>query len=53
MKIDGNKFMKWLHKIREEEGREAKRIGIENKRKRDLEIAREVLKRYRIPIVKI
>lgn len=49
MKIDGDKFMKWLHKIREE----AKRQGADYKRNRELEISRAIVKKYRIPIVKV
>lgn len=53
MKIDGNKFMKWLHVMREKESKEANRIGKGLKYNRDLEISRELAKRYRIPIIKV
>lgn len=51
MKVDGNKFMEWLHKIREEDTREKKRIGFAAKRIKNEMIADVITKKYNIPIV--
>lgn len=53
MKIDGNKFMKWLHKTREKESRRLKRLGRTNKRIKDSQTVSEIIKQYGIPIVKV
>lgn len=50
---DGDKFMKWLHKIRKEEDLEARRIGLKNKREKDLKIVEEIIHKYNIPLVRI
>lgn len=53
MKIDGDKFMKWLHKIREEKTIESKKIGIAERHRREAKVVEEILSKYKIPVVRV
>lgn len=52
MKIDGDQFMDWLHKIRAEEAAEEKRIGYKQKQIKDQKIVQSLIEEYHIPVVK-
>lgn len=49
MKIDGNRFMRWLHKMREQETKKV----MEDKRTNESTLVKEIIKKYRIPVVRV